>query len=281
VLTHEQSTHAQSTHAQSYKPVAAVTGSSSGIGRAIALSLAAGGADIVVHARRNLDAANETASRVRAAGAKAFVVLGDIAEPEARTALVEAAWNWQGRVNYWINNAGADVLTGEAASWPFEKKLERLWQVDVAGTIGLSRLVGQRLLEQFAKESSALAESAADMAILNMGWDQAETGMGGDSGQFFAAAKGSVMAFTKSLARTLAPHIRVNCLAPGWIQTAWGEGASTYWQERARRESLLGRWGSPEDVAQAAAYLCSPNARFVTGQVLNINGGYRGEWPAP
>lgn len=262
----------------SHRPVAVVTGSSTGIGRAIALSLAAAGADVVVHARHNSEGAHETASQAQAAGAGAIVLLGDIAEADARAKLVEAAWAWRGRVHYWINNAGADVLTGAASQWPFEQKLEQLWRVDVAGTIGLSRLAGERLLAQFDSESSALAASNADMAILNIGWDQAETGMGGDSGQFFAAAKGAVTSFTKSLARTLAPSVRVNCLAPGWIQTAWGQSASAYWQDRARREALLERWGAPEDVGHAAAYLCSPAAKFVTGQVLCVNGGYRGEW---
>ena len=90
--------------------------------------------------------------------------------------------------------------------------------------------------------------------IVNIGWDQAEHGMAGDSGEMFAATKGAVMAFTKSLARSLAPEVRVNCLAPGWIKTAWGEQASEYWQERASGESLLGRWGTPEDVAARGAF---------------------------
>jgi 3-oxoacyl-[acyl-carrier protein] reductase len=106
-----------------------------------------------------------------------------------------------------------------------------------------------------------------------MGWDQAETGMESDSGQLFAAAKGAVMAFTKSLALTLAPEVRVNCLAPGWIKTAWGETASQTWQERAVRESPLERWGTPEDVARAARWLASPAADFLTGQIIRVNGG--------
>jgi 3-oxoacyl-[acyl-carrier protein] reductase len=106
-----------------------------------------------------------------------------------------------------------------------------------------------------------------------MGWDQAEAGMEGDSGELFAAVKGAVMAFTRSLALSLAPEVRVNCLAPGWIRTAWGVGASEVWQERVRRETPLGRWGEPEDVAATARWLVSPAAAYLTGQVIRINGG--------
>jgi 3-oxoacyl-[acyl-carrier protein] reductase len=109
--------------------------------------------------------------------------------------------------------------------------------------------------------------------ILNIGWDQAEAGMAGDSGELFATSKGAVMAFTRSLAKSLAPEVRVNCLAPGWIKTAWGETASEAWQNRAKSESLLQRWGTPEDIAQAAAFLASPAASFITGQVVPVNGG--------
>jgi 3-oxoacyl-[acyl-carrier protein] reductase len=83
------------------------------------------------------------------------------------------------------------------------------------------------------------------------------------------------MAFSRSLARSLAPEVRVNCVAPGWIKTAWGEQASDYWQQRAVRESLLGRWGTPEDVAAAVRFLVSPAAGFITGQVIAVNGGLR------
>jgi NAD(P)-dependent dehydrogenase (short-subunit alcohol dehydrogenase family) len=109
--------------------------------------------------------------------------------------------------------------------------------------------------------------------ILTVGWDQAETGMEGDSGELFAAVKGAVMCFTRSLALSLAPEVRVNCLAPGWIRTAWGETASPTWQERVRRETPLGVWGLPEDVAAAAVWLASPAAGFMTGQTYRVNGG--------
>jgi 3-oxoacyl-[acyl-carrier protein] reductase len=109
--------------------------------------------------------------------------------------------------------------------------------------------------------------------ILTMGWDQADTGMEGDSGQLFGACKSAVMAFTKSLALDLAPPVRVNCLAPGWIRTAWGAVASQDWQTRALRETPLARWGTPEDVAQTARWLVSPAAQFITGQIVRIDGG--------
>ena len=245
--------------------VAVVTGASGGIGRAIALELARCGAAVVVHGFQRQQAADGAAAEVRQLGRAATVLLSDLAERGAREAFADAAWNWRSGVDIWVNVAGADVLTGEAAGWPYEQKLERLWQVDVVATICLSRTIGTRM------------KARGRGVILNIGWDQAEQGMAGDSGEIFAAVKGAVMAFTRSLAQSLAPEVRVNCLAPGWIRTAWGEHASEHWQTKATRQSLRGRWGTPEDVARAAAFLASSAADFVTGQVLPVNGGFRYE----
>ncbi len=77
-----------------------------------------------------------------------------------------------------------------------------------------------------------------------------------------------------SLAQELAPQVRVNLVSPGWIQTAWGDQADSYWHQRAKGQSLMNQWGTPHDVAQAALYLISPAARFVTGQRLIVNGGW-------
>lgn len=245
------------------RQTAVVTGASSGIGRAIALELAAAGADVVVHGGKNQQGCEETAQGVRAQGRTAEVLLCDLADESQLAPLVERCFAVNGGVAVWINNAGVDVLTGETAGWTFEQKLETLWRVDVRATIQLSRLAGARMVE------------AGGGAIVNIGWDQAAFGMAGDSGEMFAAVKGAVMAFTRSLAKSLAPKVRVNCVAPGWIKTAWGEHASEYWQQRAVAESLLERWGTPEDVAHAVRYLVGPEAAFVTGQVLNVNGGFR------
>jgi 2-amino-4-hydroxy-6-hydroxymethyldihydropteridine diphosphokinase len=239
---------------------ALVTGSTSGIGRAVALELAAGGCDVIVHGRRP-DAAEAVAADVQARNVRSQVLLADLGDAAEGLRLVEAAWKeWDG-LDIWVNNAGADILTTEAAQWPFERKLQELLRIDVSAAMLLARAVGERM------------KAAGGGVILNMGWDQADTGMEGDSGQLFGAAKAAVMAFSKSLALSLAPEVRVNCLAPGWIRTAWGEGASSRWQERVLRETPLRRWGRPEDVAAVARLLVSPAAAFLTGQVIRVNGG--------
>lgn len=239
----------------------AVLGSTSGIGRAVARELGAAGADVIVHGHTSRSQAEDVADQIRSGGSRAAVLMADLADRSAGGDLVAAAWAlWDG-LDAWLQIAGADTLTGEAAQAPFEAKLDRLWAVDVAATIQLCRLVGRRMIEQ------------GHGSIVTTGWDQAETGMAGDSGELFAATKGAIMAFTRSLALSLAPTVCVNTLAPGWIKTAWGDTASAPWQERVRRETPLERWGTPDDVAAAARFLIGPGARFWTGQTLRINGG--------
>ncbi len=254
--------------------LAVVTGSSSGIGRAIAIELASSGANVIVHAAQDADGAQKTATAVQEQGRQCKVILADIADAEQRNALVNESWSVLGPVDIWVNNAGADVLTGEAAKWSFERKLQRLWEVDVVGTIAISRDVGARM-----HQMEPNAENTP--SIVNIGWDQAAVGMGGESGELFATSKGAIMAFTKSLARSLAPKVRVNCVAPGWIKTKWGDDAPEYWNQRAISESLLQRWGRPEDVAKTIRHVVSPDAAFISGQILNVNGGYRGEIQNP
>mgnify|MGYP001814847674 FL=1 len=98
--------------------------------------------------------------------------------------------------------------------------------------------------------------------------------MDGEAGQMFGPVKAAVMSYARSLAQSVAPLIRVNTVAPGWIRTAWGEDVSDYWNERAKAESLMNRWGHPDDVAKAVVYLADPNNTFVTGETINVNGGW-------
>ncbi|MFM8984876.1 MAG: SDR family NAD(P)-dependent oxidoreductase [Planctomycetia bacterium] len=239
-----------------------VTGSSRGIGRAVALELARGGWHVAVHGRSAAGAA-EVAGLLAADGRHAGTFLADLAAPGGAARLAAEAPAPLPRLDAVALVAGADVLTGDAAKWGFERKLDELLQVDVRSTMLLARTLGRWMADRDGG------------AIVTLGWDQAATGMEGDSGELFAAAKGAVMAFSRSAAKSLAPRVRVNCVAPGWIRTAWGAGASEAWQRRAVRESMLGRWGEPEDIAAAVAWLVSPEAAFVTGQVLNVNGGWR------
>jgi 3-oxoacyl-[acyl-carrier protein] reductase len=239
----------------------AVLGSTSGIGRATALALAEAGADVIVHGRSQSGAAEEVAGEIRRLGLRSVILAADLADRRAGDRLVEDAWSTWGGLDAWLQIAGADTLTGAGAKRSFDEKLDTLWAVDVVATIRLCRAVGRKMKNQ------------GHGAIVTMGWDQAETGMEGDSGELFAATKGAILSFTKSLAQSLAPEVRVNALAPGWIRTAWGESASSPWQERVMRETPLKRWGTPEDVARAARFLVGPESEFLTAQVIRVNGG--------
>jgi len=240
---------------------AVVTGASSGIGRAIALELARGGADVLVHCRSSILQAEMVRDECRLLGREFEIISQDISEASPLAEFVEQAWQRWGGVDIWINNAGADLLTGPGVRLDFPDKLELLFEVDIRATMLLARDMGQRMRE------------AGRGVILNIGWDQAERGMAGDSGELFAAAKSAVMGFTRSLAISLAPQVRVNCIAPGWIRTAWGEQASETWQQRVLAETPLARWGTPEDIAWLARFLASDQAAYITGQVINANGG--------
>jgi 2-amino-4-hydroxy-6-hydroxymethyldihydropteridine diphosphokinase len=224
-----------------------VTGSTSGIGRAVATAFGDEGAEVIYHGRKVLWGGR--------------CIPADLRDPVACDRLAAEAWDALGGLDVAVLNAGADTLTGDAAGWSFDQKLEALLATDLKATIRLGRDLGGRM------------KARGRGVILTVGWDQAETGMEGDSGQLFAAVKGAVMCFTRSLALSLAPEVRVNCLAPGWVRTAWGETASAAWQERVRRETPLGVWGLPEDVAAAAVWLASPAAGFLTGQTVRVNGG--------
>ena len=240
---------------------AAVLGSSSGIGRASALALAEAGADVIVHGRSSIDSANQLVLEIRDLGVRSEAIMADLESREESDCFLRQAWAlWDG-LDAWLHFAGADILTGPGRSLSFEKKLDTLIEVDLVSTVRLCKEVGR------------LMSANGTGTILTMGWDQAETGMEGDSGELFSATKGAVMAFTRSLAMSLAPTVRVNCIAPGWVQTSWGETTSKIWHDRVLRETPLRRWGLPEDIAKVARFLVGPEASFMTGQIIRVNGG--------
>lgn len=239
-----------------------VTGSSSGIGRAMALELAAAGADIILHGRQATGRIELVAKEIAGLRRRVQIVTQDLAASHAAPEeLSRSAWElWDG-LDGAVLNAGVDLLTGDNRQRPYAEKLDLLLNVDLRASVLMARDLGTRM------------KAAGRGSIITIGWDQADRGMEGDSAELFSAAKNAVMGFTRSLALSLAPEVRVNCIAPGWIRTAWGETTSQAWQDRVLRETPLARWGTPEDIAQLARFLLSDSADYITGQILNANGG--------
>ena len=241
---------------------AVVTGASSGIGAAIAEELARAGATVVVTYRASAEAASRVLERIEAAGGRGLLARADLGTRAGGEGLVAEARERLGGLDVWVNNAGADVLTSEAAGWDWERKLDLLLAVDLKGTIACSYAAG-----------AVMREQPGGGVIVNMSWDHATAGMAGENPELFGAVKGGVLAYSKSLARSLAPRVRVNVLCPGWIETAFAQDADAGFRRSVAESTPLGRWGRPQDVAAAALYLASPEAAFVTGQAININGG--------
>lgn len=241
--------------------VAVVTGGSSGIGQAIAIACAEAGADLVVSYQHNRSGAEETVRRIVEAGRTAHSVQIDISREAEVERLAGAVRERFGRADVWINNAGADILTGRGAKLSPLEKLDLLLAVDVRGTV-LASWTAVRLMR-----------AGAGGVILNMSWDHVTQGMKGENPILYSAAKGAIASFSRSLAREVAPQIRVNILAPGFIETAFGEEADASWRHEVVERTPLARWGVPDDVAQAAVFLASDQARFLTGQTLAVNGG--------
>ena len=240
---------------------AVVTGASSGIGRAVAEVFGREGADLVITYRRNLEGAHQALAAIRAAGREAWAIQADVSRTADVERLVDEAFARLGRVDVWVNNAGADILTGAGARQSDREKLERALDVDLRGTILCSWAVAERLRAQ------------GGGVLLNVSWDHALVGAPGRLAEIYAAAKGGILSFSKSLARSFAPEVRVNVLAPGWIATGFGEGLPDAQRRRIAEKAPLGRWGAPEDVARAALFLASSEAEFLTGVTLLVNGG--------
>ena len=242
--------------------VAVITGASSGIGRAIALAFAAQGAHVVVNYNRSAERARAVVREIENLSGTALAMQADIADPVASTGLIDAVNTRFGRIDVWVNNAGADILTGAGARLSDREKLDRLVAVDLKGTIQCSWAVAGIMQRQ---------ESGV---IINMSWDQAVSGYQGTNPQMFSAVKAGVDAFSKSLARSIAPEVRVNVLAPGWIATGFANDvmADGYYKERLA-EIPLRRFGTPAEVAAAAVFLASDDAAYITGTTLNVGGG--------
>jgi 3-oxoacyl-[acyl-carrier protein] reductase len=238
-----------------------VTGASSGIGQAIALRCAAAGADLAITYRSNEKGARATAQSIRDLGRRAEMLRVDISRDEDIERLSAELGKAFSRIDVWINNAGADILTGQATQLSRGQKLDTVLAVDLRGTV----LASWSAVDLMRKQGGG--------NIINMSWDHVNFGMEGENPVLYSAAKGGVASFSRSLARDVAPEIRVNILAPGFIETAFGEGANPKFRQKVVEMTPLRRWGTPEDVASAAVFLASDDSAFLTGQMIMVNGG--------
>jgi 3-oxoacyl-[acyl-carrier protein] reductase len=161
-----------------------------------------------------------------------------------------------------VNNAGADIVTSGGDALSRLDKLDLLLRVDLRGTMIASW-----------KAAELMAAQSDGGVIINISWDHVATGMEGSNPQLYSAAKGAITSFSKSLARSVAPRVRVNIVAPGWIETAFGSGVDRGVYRAVAESTPLKRWGTPADVAGAVVFLASASASFLTGETINVGGG--------
>ncbi len=247
----------------SVRPAALVTGSATGIGRAEAIALAGAGYDVVVNYSRSETAARETASACEAAGARTLVVACDVADNAAVAAMVEETHKAFGRLDVLCNNAGItsrtafkDLDSMDWADW------DRVFSVNVRGLVQVSRACVPML-----RAARGTIVNTASIVGLRPGPQPLA----------YSASKASVVSLTRTLALALGPDIRVNAVAPGWMEGDWmarmlGENYDRLMERRSRMTPLQ-RCVTAEDVAETMLSLVQAN-RFVTGEIVVVDGGF-------
>jgi 3-oxoacyl-[acyl-carrier protein] reductase len=238
--------------------VAVVTGAGKGIGRAIALKFAQHGASIVINYRSSAKEAEEVIQEIRKNGGKAEMVQGDVSSFEDADKVIKFAVLSFGRLDILVNNAGItkDTLLLRMKEEDFGKVID----VNLKGVFNCT------------KHASAVMLKQKSGRIINI---SSVVGLMGNAGQAnYAAAKAGILGFTKSIAKELGTRgITVNAIAPGFITTDMTEVLPDKVKEKLIENVPLKRLGSPEDVANLAAFLASDNASYITGQVINVDGG--------
>jgi 3-oxoacyl-[acyl-carrier protein] reductase len=238
---------------------AIVTGASRGVGRATALRLAEGGADVVVNYLRNVAEAGETAEMCKARGVDAITVGADVSEYTGAHEIVKQTLERFGRIDLLVCNAG--VWDGA----PIDEMSEELWNKVINTNLKSAWAMSKACVPSMKKQPSA--------AIVMVSSTSGQRGEANYSN--YSASKGGQIAFTKALACELAPKIRVNAVAPGWIETAM---VRPVFDDEAYRQSVietipLRRIATTDDIALSICFLLSDLARHITGEILNVNGG--------
>ena len=238
--------------------VAVVTGGGRGIGRAVAVRLAKEGANVAISYRSNERAAEETAALVREAGAKCQTFKGDVASPEDVNALIKGTQEAFGRLDILVNNAGTtrDNLMLRMK----EEEFDEVISTNLKGTYLCTRAVLRAMVR------------ARWGRIVNV---SSVVGISGNAGQAnYSASKAGILGFTKSVAREVAARgITVNAVAPGYVETELTSGLSDEIKSSIKGQVPMGRFGAPEDISEAVAFLVGEGAAYVTGQTLTVDGG--------
>jgi 3-oxoacyl-[acyl-carrier protein] reductase len=238
--------------------VAVVTGASGGLGRAIAAALAREGAAVVVHYGRNGDAAAQLVREIEDAGGRALAAGGDLTDPNQAAAVIASATEGYGRLDILVNNAGISrdglILRMKDEDW------QAVLETNLTGTFFCIRAA----LREFVRQRRG--------RIINV---TSTAGQVGNAGQAnYVAAKAGVIGLTRAVAREVASRgITVNAVAPGYIAAGMTERLPAEVTARYMAQIPFGRAGQPEDVAAAVVFLASGGAAYITGQVLNVDGG--------
>jgi len=235
--------------------VAAVTGSSKGIGRAIALAFAREGANVVVNYFRAEGNAKEVASEIKKMGQEAFAVKADVSRAEEVQSMMDEALERFGKIDILVNNAADFSAMDFSLKSPDWEGWDRMMAVNLKGMLICSQVVSKFMLK---RKSGNIINIVAD-------W------IGG--GLCYMLTKSGGIPLTKGLARALAPHIRVNAICPGSIDTGWISALSETERDKLKEKILLKRWGQPEDVAKVAVFIASDESSFMTGSVVLVDGG--------
>lgn len=242
----------------SNQKIALVTGGSRGIGRAICIRLAEDGFDIVFNYVSGKEAAEETKAACEAKGAKVLAVCCDVSSSEACNDLIAKALEFGGRIDVLVNNAG--ITRDNLLMKITDDDLDAVLNVNLKGPFYMMRAVSRQMLKQKAGH------------IINM---SSVVGIMGNAGQVnYAASKAAVIGMTKSLARELATRkICVNAVAPGMIETAMTDAMTEDAKKTVKDSIPFREIGKPEDIANVVSFLASEDSRYVTGQVLCVDGG--------
>jgi 3-oxoacyl-[acyl-carrier protein] reductase len=237
--------------------VALVTGAAQGIGRAIALLLARNGADIVV-SDINLEKAEETAKEIRAIGPKATAVKVDVSNLSDVERMVEAIIEKLAKIDILVNNAG--ITRDKLILRMTEDDWDAVLGVNLKGTFNCTKTVVRHMAKQRSGKIVNIASVVGEM---------------GNAGQAnYSASKAGVIGLTKTIAREYAQRgINVNAIAPGYIETPMTDALPEKAKEELKKLIPMERLGKPEDVAEAVLYLVCEESSYITGQVLNVNGG--------